>query len=719
MNCISFLDTQITSGIDMKKALLTFIISIFSIHSYSQDTDNTALSPERFPVFPNCQKLESSTLEDCFYKEVQGFVFRNMVVPESLVQNHFQGTVKVLFEVDASGQFKVIYVNAINEELIQEAKRVFARFPKIQPSAYNGKPTYSKYNINIAIPLKSSEEQAAEALAKSELLLNTTPQLTELDNMVYKKYTNPEFESHLNIPFSHSYYAQFDGALNQVGSNNHTASKPYSYAEVSKYYNLKAVNEKLQKKVSGWWNKKLWNESMVAIQGEDYWFTLNPIFDLQVGKASHSDVSYTYVNTRALNFRGGLGKQFNFTTTIFESQGRFADYFNQYAKSIQPAGGNPAIIPGMGIAKAFKTDSFDFPLAEANLTFSANKFIDLQMGYGRNFIGDGYRSLLETDGASPYPYFKLNTSFWKLKYTNTYMWLKDVRPEVTLERTYATKFMANHYLSWNVSNRLNLGFFESVIWTNTNDRGFDMSFLNPIIFYRSVEFASSARTGNALLGLTYKYKWSNQLNFYGQFLLDEFSLGDIKEGNKSWKNKFGYQLGVKYYNAFKVDNLLLQLEYNYVRPYVYSHSSPITNYGHNNQNIGHQWGGNFKEFLAIARYHKGRCFADAKFIVGTRGLDFANSGANSNYGGNIYQDYDLERYADSGVKVGQGNKTAVFIADVQAGYLINPATNLKLFGSYIYRSFDPTQNTVTTFNQSTNWFTLGLRADVFNWYFDY
>jgi hypothetical protein len=45
------------------------------------------------------------------------------------------------------------------------------------------------------------------------------------------------------------------------------------------------------------------------------------------------------------------------------------------------------------------------------------------------------------------------------------MWLKDVRPEVTLERTYATKFMANHYLSWNVSNRLNLGFFESVIWT--------------------------------------------------------------------------------------------------------------------------------------------------------------------------------------------------------------------------------------------------------------
>jgi hypothetical protein len=91
--------------------------------------------------------------------------------------------------------------------------------------------------------------------------------------------------------------------------------------------------------------------------------------------------------------------------------------------------------------------------------------------------------------------------------------------QITLERTYATKFMANHYLSWNVSNRLNLGFFESVIWTNTNDRGFDASFINPIVFYRSVEFASSARTGNALLGLTYVV-----IKLCG--LLDEFSLGD-------------------------------------------------------------------------------------------------------------------------------------------------------------------------------------------------
>ena len=714
---------KLKKRISMSKGLLLLFLMLFSFSISAQEITSVTVqsgnSAERFPVFSDCSNLQFKTLESCFYNQVQDFVFDNYEVPDYLKQNNFKGNVKVLFEVDANGVFKVIYIDAAEERLIQETKRVFGKFPKIQPATYNGKPTYAKFTMTIAVPLKSREIVAEEALVKAEFSPNKTKKLTELDSIVYKRYDNPEFDSHLNVPFSHSYYAQFDASLNQMGSNNHTASKPYTYTEVSKYYNLKAVNENLKKKASTWWERKLWNENTVEIKGEDYWFTLNPIFDLQVGKASKSDVSYTYVNTRGINFRGGLGDMLNFTTTVFESQGRFADYYNRYAKSIKPAGGNPAIIPGMGISKDFKTDSYDFPLAEANLTFAPSKHIDLQLGYGRNFIGDGYRSLLEGDGASPYPYLKLNTNFWKIKYTNTYMWLKDVRPEVTIERTYATKFMANHYLSWNVSNRLNLGFFESVIWTNTNDRGFDVNFVNPIIFYRSVEFASSARSGNAVLGLTYKYKWSNQINFYGQFILDEFSLGDVKKGDNSWKNKYGYQLGAKYYNAFKVDDLLLQLEYNHVRPYVYSHSMAITNYGHNNQSMGHQWGGNFKELIAIARYHKGRYFADAKVTVGTRGLDFDTAADSFNYGGNIYKDYDKKRPFDSGVKVGQGNKTAVFIADLQGGYLVNPATNLKFFGSYIFRSFDPTKNTLTTFNESTNWFSLGLRADIFNWYFDY
>jgi hypothetical protein len=605
--------------------------------------------------------------------------------------------------------------------LVNECKRVFEKMPKVSPPTFNGKPTYSKFTIKIAIPLQNPSESKSEEKPQSTLfaLKDKNKELTEFDSIAYQKFKNSQFQSHLSIPFSHSYYAQFDPAMNQVGSNNHTASKPYTYSEVSKYYNLESENEKLMKNKTSWWGKKIWNENMVALQGDGYWFTLNPIVDLQMGKSTSSISKSSYINTRGVQVRGEIGSQLNFTSTIYESQGKFADYYNNYAVSIQPSGGNPAIIPGMGIAKSFKTNAFDFPMAEANLTYTPNKFIDLQLGYGRNFIGDGYRSLFLTDGVTPYPYFKINTTFWKIKYTNTYMWLKDVRTDVTAEKTYATKYMANHYLSWNVSKRWNMGFFESVVWSNTNDRGFDFSFVNPIIFYRAVEFTSSSKSGNAVLGLTSKYKLSNQMNIYGQFLLDEFSLSDIKAGNGSWKNKYGFQIGGKYYDAFKIKNLMLQAEYNYVRPYVYSHSNVLTNYGHNNQSMGHLWGANLKEVMGIARYYYGRWFVDAKLIYGQRGLDFNTADNTYNYGGDIYRNYDEDRPYDTGVVTGQGNKTNVLMADLQAGYLVNPAMNLKIFGNVIYRNFDPTTETPTAVKSSTTWFSVGLRVDLFNWYYDF
>jgi len=700
------------------KKILTFAFLLFSVYTFQ--AQNTFGDREQFPVFPSCEGLQSKNLEACFYNQLQDFVFENFKVPQEITSKNYNGNVIVLFEVDTAGVFKVQYVDAIENSLVEESKRVFASIPKVKPATYNGNPTYAKYTIKIAIPLVKSDAVIANPVAEktNSVLRDRKKELTEFDSIVYQKFDNPQLKRHLNIPFSHNLYSTFDRAMNQVGANNHTASKPYSYAEVSKYYDLEEANKLLMKDKKSWAGRKLWNENFVEIQGEGYWFTVNPIFDLRVGKSSDADAS-TFVNTRGIQVQGEIGKELSFTTTIFESQGRFAGYYNDYIETLAPSGGNPAVIPGVGISKRFKEDAYDFPLAEANITYTPSKFINLQLGYGRNFIGDGYRSLLEGDGTSPYPFFKINTNFWKIKYTNTYMWLKDVRPDVTVDGTYATKFMANHYLSYNVTKRWNIGLFESVVWSNQNERGFDASFINPIIFYRAVEFSSSSKSGNAVLGLTAKYKFSNQVQGYGQLIIDEFSVGDMTGGENSWKNKLGYQLGAKYFDAFNIDNLLLQVEYNHVRPYVYSHSNPLTNYAHSNQSMGHQWGGNFKEVIAIARYFKGRWFADGKLTYGQRGLDFDTPENSFNYGGNIYKDYDIDRPFDTGVTVGQGNKTTILIADLQAGYLINPATNLKLFGSLIYRNFDPTIETARDFKQSTTWFSLGFRADIFNWYMDF
>jgi hypothetical protein len=704
----------------MKKILS--VIVLFLVQNVFSQVSNQ----EKKPAFPSCVNSDANEAEKCFYNQLYDHVFVNFKVPEKERQNNFKGNVITLFEVDSTGTFKVLYVDAIDQELIEETKRVFAILPVISPATFNGKPTYAKYTLTFSIPLKSAAQIAEEAKKQETIRVSSLSNDVNKENPEYdaieknyQDFKNPQFSSHLNIPFSHHLYSQFDDEMNQLGTNSHTASKPFTYDEVVKYYNFEKEFNAIKKNTTSWLSRKLFNENLVQIQGKEYWFTMNPVLDLQVGKSKSTSNEATFVNTRAIQIQGGLGKQFNFTTTIYETQGYFAEYYNRFARLLKPAGGDPAIVPGIGIAKDFNVIKFDIPSADANISYTPSKVFNFQIGYSRNFIGDGYRSLLEGDGASPYPFFKINTTFWKIKYTNTYMLLKDVRPEVTFERTYTTKYMANHYLSWNASKRLTIGFFESVVWANSNGRGFDPNFLNPVIFYRSVEFSSSARSGNALLGLTGKYKCNNKLNFYGQFLIDEFSFGDVQAGNKSWRNKFGFQIGGKYYHAFGVKNLYLQGEYNHIRPYVYSHSSALTNYGHNNQSMGHNWGSNVDELVGIARYARGRIYGEFKLNIGIRGYDFDTASDDKNYGSNIYKSYEDNRYADTGVVVGQGNKTTILIADLQAGYLLNPSTNMKIFGNLSYRNFSPAVDTATTFKENTTWFSVGLRSDLFNWYFDY
>lgn len=711
----------------MKYCVLVVLL-FFNTLVNAQDTNQY----EKPPIFEACENGAIQTLKNCFDNKVHFLLFNAFKIPEKVTKEAYKGNMNILFEINKKGEFNVIYVDAAYDELKTEAKRVFKTFPKIKPATYNGKKTYRQYSIKVNIPLEeqltlvenSSKESNNETKSNkkkveielSELERNAKKEFNTLQKGI-KSYTNKAYKSTLNIPFTHSDYAKFDRSINLVGTNSHTASKPFLYEDISNYYDFEAVKESLAKTAETWVERKLWNAHLVQIQGKDYWFTLDPILDLQVGRDTDADFRLTFNNTRGVYIQGGLGKQLSFSTSIYESQGRFADYYNRYAESLAPADFSPAIIPGRGIAKRFKENAFDYPVAEAYLSYSPAKFLNVQFGHGKNFIGDGYRSLLLSDVASPSPFLKLNTKFWKIKYTNTWMWLKDVRPEVLEDGAFRTKYIANHYLSWNVNKRLNIGLFESVIWQNSNDRGFDVNYLNPIVFYRAIEFETGQDAGNAIIGLSSKYKYNDNVAIYGQLVIDEFSLGDITGGEKSWKNKLGFQLGAKYFDAFKVKGLQLQLEYNQVRPYTYSHNTIVLNYAHNNQSLAHLWGANFRELILIGRYNYKRWFGEAKFITGIRGLDFNTDTDAFSYGGDVFAD-ERDRPFDTGVEIGQGIKTNTLNATIQGGYLINTASNLKLFANINYRDFSPEATTVSTFKNSSVWFNFGLRTDLFNWYFD-
>ncbi|SFU57532.1 hypothetical protein SAMN05216480_10823 [Pustulibacterium marinum] len=709
----------------MKTLKLTSLLLLFVCFSFGQTIQNTS---EVYPSFKECDS--TVFMQSCFNSTLLAKIKESFHKPSGVDSTKVY-PIGILFEVSEEGAFKLVYIDTAEESLKSEMQNVFATLDNIQPATYNGEPTYMQFSLQLKYPFSkmntSNLEEPSDMISserkRSVVVTDSLDAFAKLDATneydAFKKstYVNKEFESNLNVPFQHQRYAIFDAAMNAVGTNSHTASKPFLYNEVQQYYDFEGYTNSLLQDRKTWFGRKFWNEHFATIRGKDYWIDFDIVADLRVGKDTESGIN-TYNNTRAVQVQGGIGKNLAFYTTFYESQGRFAGYFNDYAESMAPDGGNPAIIPGRGIAKAYGEDGYDYPVAEAYLSYSPSKHFNFQFGNGKNFIGDGYRSLLTSDVASPYPFFKINTTFWKLKYTNTWMWLKDVRPEVTEDGAFLTKFMATHYLSWNVSKRLNLGFFESVIWNDDNNRGFDVANLNPVIFYRAIEFNAGSRSGNALMGLTGKYKLNNSVNLYGQFILDELSTGDFTGGEKSWKNKYGFQLGAKYYNAFKVKDLLLQFEYNQVRPYTYAHRYPRYNYGHNNQSMAHLWGANFREMIAIANYRKGRWFGYGKLTYGQRGLDFNTTEDSYSYGGDIYRSYD-DRTADVGIEMLQGNKTSIFITELQAGYVINPVTNLRLYGNVLLRNFDPTAETETTFKQSTVWFSLGFRTDLFNWYNDF
>ena len=685
---------------------------------------------ETYPKFEDCDAQTGESLKQCFNNKVYNLLFTSFKVPEKVTEDNYKGDVGIMFEVDKEGQFQVVYIDASYNSIKDEVKRVFTEFPKIKPATYNGNAAYKQFSIKLLIPLQDQSQPINEVeniseAGKKENKLNELTVLEEKAKQEFDSvtkaivpYTGKAFKSQVNVPFSHENYSKFDQAINRVGTNSHTASKPYRYEVVADYYDFQAENDKLKKETSTWFGRKLFNEHLAQVQGKNYWFTVDAILDLQLGKDTDASFSTTYNNTRGAYIQGGLGNDFSFSASVYESQGRFAGYVNRYAESLKAFGPDPAIIPGRGIAKRFGSDAYDYPVAEGYLSYSPANFINVQFGHGKNFIGDGYRSLLQSDAASPYPYLKLNTKFWKIQYTNTWTSLRDVRPEVTEDGAFLTKYIANHYLSWNVTKRFNLGLFESVVWTNSNERGFDVNYLNPVIFYRAIEFETGQDAGNALVGASGKYKVNDNINIYSQFILDEFSLNDVKAGNKSWKNKFGYQIGAKYYNAFKVKNLMLQAEYNHVRPYTYAHNSIVLNYAHNNQSMAHLWGSNFRELVLIGRYNYKRWFGEAKLIIGERGYDFNSTVDNASYGGDLFGDEDTRPF-NAGVNVAQGNTASSLLASAQVAYIVNPASNLKLFANTTYRNFNPEVNTAAQFKNSTVWFNIGVRTDLFNFYTDY
>jgi hypothetical protein len=298
-----------------------------------------------------------------------------------------------------------------------------------------------------------------------------------------------------------------------------------------------------------------------------------------------------------------------------------------------------------------------------------------------------------SDYSNNHLFLKLNTRVWKLNYQNIFAQMNADIPNFA-DAVFPKKYFAFHHLSVNLTKNLNIGLFEAVMFgrgDSTQRAGFDLNYLNPIIFYRSVEQQIGSED-NALLGMDFKWNFLRHFSLYGQLMLDEFLLKEIRAGNGWWANKQAGQLGMKYIDVANIPNLDLQVEFNIARPYTYSHETPYTSYAHYNQPLAHPLGANFNELIGILRYQPiNRLQLTGKLIYAEYGSDTPGT----NWGGNVLLPYQ-SRVQEYGNEIGQGVTNFLAYGDFTASYQLkhNLFIDLKQIVRRVNTSSPVRQNTL-------------------------
>ncbi len=174
-------------------------------------------------------------------------------------------------------------------------------------------------------------------------------------------------------------------------------------------------------------------------------------------------------------------------------------------------------------------------------------------------------------------------------------------------------------------------------------------------------------------------------------------------------NKYGYQLGVKYPDAFGIKNLDVQLENNRVRPFTYSHFDSVADYSHSNQPLAHPLGSNFQEYIVLLKYQPmPRLYINGKMIYYYQGLDSAGV----NQGSDIFKNYN-SRQRDFGYYIGTGNKVKSMNVSVLASYEV--FENMFIDANLQHRTY----NMEIGGNASTTVISLGFRWNMARREFDF
>lgn len=443
--------------------------------------------------------------------------------------------------------------------------------------------------------------------------------------------------------------------------------------------------------------------NLFEVNVPDFQMRVNPLLNLQLAQ-EQGDPDVLFQNQRGLEVRGAIDNKVFFFTNIIESQAHYPGYVTSRIQEYQA-------VPGAGFYKDYHPrfpdvrNAYDFNVASAYIGLHVTRHVSLQLGHGRHFMGNGYRSLLLSDYANNGFYLKLSTRVWRFHYQNLFMELSPVSKRQTNgDEKLPKKYVALHYLNYKITPKLSVAFFEATVFNRS--RQFEWQYLNPVILYRTVE-GMLGSPDNVLIGLDGHWNLFRRCQLYGQVMIDEFLVSAVFKPDQKgwWGNKFGLQAGIKYMNALGVDHLDLQLEFNAVRPYTYSHYDSLNSYTHFNQPLAHPLLSNFKEIVAIARYQPApRWTVEGRIMHAQTG----DNTATENWGANPLLNYG-SRVQDYGNKIGQGVAATIDLAALDISWM--PYHNLYLDAKVLLRKKNSSDDSI---DQSTKLFGIGLRMNIWN-----
>jgi len=450
------------------------------------------------------------------------------------------------------------------------------------------------------------------------------------------------------------------------------------------------------------------NREENAYKPRKFYISANPILRFEIGRGNNGNKS-SY-NLRGLEISANIGSKVSIYTAFLENQASFPEYLKLFVRKTRTA-------PGEGKVRNFKENGFDFSRAMGHITYAPNKYFNVEVGHGKHFIGDGYRSLLLSDNAFVYPYLKFSTQFWKIKYVNIYSELiNSVSNETDFTLGFPRKAANFNYLSIEAAPWLELGVFEGIIWRSSTADGkrvFDANFLNPIIGIRALQKNLDA---NSVYGFNASISLPKYIVLYGQIMINQFST-DIR----SAANRTGMQLGAKYYDAFGIKNLNLLAEYNIVRPYAYQNATDsMLHYSHYNQALAHPMGANFDEFVFLINYRYKRLVAEVRINGGRASADgvLLNILNEKNAGSDITLSAADATYLED-TYVGQGLLSHKIVnGEVRLGYILNPKLNMMIEARANIRKYKFEDALPGIENYDLRMFTVGFNTRLFNHYYD-